>query len=267
MTLAIAMKYNDEVWLVADTQYSHNLSTFKSGPKLFEVDVDLSIHNTDHALCRKYNHKIGFAFAGDVYESISIVEILRIGLTELNHIEIAEPFSFKLLVDYIYEIINDYSSQYLTQMGTSFSCGIFVCGYCPSKMQDVCYQIEAKNNIINLPLEIITSNDVEITMGDTAACIDFDAAMNNSRIDGDIKPPIDELLKIIADPKYNTVGGTVQIGCMKNNNFEIYGINAIASIQGGNNLTSVSHYYLGFDFNSLKNYNFARTGRQIIIKS
>ena len=223
MTLVIAKRINRQISLSSDSRIGFgSLGHIDYGIKVFSVPVKMysPIVSETNISTLDYDHNLGLGVVGSAINAYTVKESVYEILQHLQYIPGYTDLSMDGIASLVFKVFNKTTLDLGGILQSHGICELILAGYCPLQNKNRIYKFSC--DISNYPIkpffeEILKTNGIEFFgSGKEEARIIFDS---NQRLQ-----PLHIIRQVIKDGNVNSVGGGLQYGEFKNDNFYIFGI-------------------------------------------
>jgi len=223
MTLCIAWKNNGIVHFASDSRLTIAKNSFADvGVKVLSIPYHI-LHPAEEKCGNNrsvaFEGELGMCFAGSAVNSLTIKESLVEVLKTLQHVPGHTDTSMASLAKFIFTTYRVISQRVCeTSIGRNGTASIMIGGLCPieKSVRVFLFSTDAQNN--HSCKEILTDANHEF-LGSGKDVAERNLPQNPTDID------YMNILKLVIDePSVESVGGNVQYGEFKNDQFVVYGI-------------------------------------------
>ena len=227
MTLCIAWKNNDNIRFSSDSRISTDDDEFADvGIKVMEIPVKINNPIPVETGIEEiiYNHTLGMCYCGDTTNALLIKETIAEVLQRLQLLPGYTDFSLNGICKVIKKFFEHTSNQLKQGMNLDSDVEFLIGGYCPNEQKVLVYKFELVDygdHYESICDEVLQGDNDFILLGSGSDKAQEIINANNIL-------PGNRLLKVLRDVCRNesvpSVGGYLQYGQFKDNNFKIFGI-------------------------------------------
>ncbi|MDQ1855626.1 hypothetical protein [Chryseobacterium sp. WLY505] len=258
MTLCLAWKQEQEIYFASDSRLTNpdKSKITDDATKIFKIGVEIydaissETPNAQEELLHRTN--FGLCFTGSYLNGSLLADTIEEVLSNLQGSPQISDFSIDNLSDIAFAIYKQVSRQLTTINREKGVSEVLLGGYCPINKNFKLYKFspDIQEGLLDFTKETVDIDKSPYFIGDITA---------KSRAE-ELVLKIDEkysqfhlLREIITDNNIPTVGGNIQIGAFRSNNFKTHGIIEYSSFKNEHGLLEVKDNFkfrgLSLDFN------------------
>lgn len=221
MTLCIAWKYLNKIHFASDTRITFGRDRYTDiGIKIFSIPVKIFSETNKETgqSSLDYDHTIGMCIAGSLYNAYIVKESVYEVLQHLQYITHFTNISMDGISKVIFKFYEHISSKLILNVGRDAIAELFLGGYCSfeNKIKIYKYAFNPADSIFSCE-EILSNDGIELLGSGSVKANEILADNQNiNRF---------KLLKeVINDTNVSSVGGNIQYGTFKKNDFLVKGV-------------------------------------------
>lgn len=259
MTLCLAWKQNNAIYLAADSRLTSGAGTpiTNQATKIFKIGVQVFAptpsDRRDEIPELVYKSTFGLAFAGSYINGSLLANTLDEVFSNLQAAPVFSEYSFDILSDIGLSIFEQVSQQMIEINRGGGIADVFLVGVCPNNgtcsLCKFTTQEDEITGIFNKHEKTMLNLDDDVYyIGDSNA---IDAAKKLSKKTNSEYTYFHVLRDIIQNTDIKTVGGEIQAGVLKNSGFGTYGMVYYEGEEDKFGLIQTKHRFKfrGLDFN------------------
>ena len=221
--MCMAWKNNGKVCFASDSRLKFGNSSADVGIKVLSIPYRIlnpAETGSDHHHSIAYSGELGMCFAGSTVNSLTIKESVVEILKSLRHAPGYTDVSMAGIAQFIFTAYKLISRRLCeTDLASNGRADIIIGGLCPETSTVRVFLFTTNEQNQHALSEILATEDSHYFLGTGKECAEKDLPQNPSDVDY-----LNILKSVIGDASIDSVGGNIQYGEFKENQFSVYGI-------------------------------------------